>query len=397
MSALAALKVLDFGQGVAGPYCGQFLADFGADVIKVEPPRGDWSRAMGTGEGVFYSVNRNKRGICLDLRDLDVQDLVRAAAEEVDVIIESFRPGVMSKFGLDYATLSRLNPKLIYCSITGFGSSGPNVDLPAGDSIMQAYAGLMSINGEQDGPPLRLGNVVSDMLAGMNGFSGVLLALLARASSSHGQHVQISLLNSLVAFQAPPLTEFLRTNIPPERVGNNHPLIAPSGSIATKDGSITFTVFDHQWSNFCNGLGLEYLKHNPHYESSQARQRYRYSLNEILAPIFKLRTSKEWINKLQQMDVLCAPVNSYSDVISDPQVIYNELIGILPTSHGDVSPNIANPITVAGQLDHGRAAPALGEHTAQVLSGTWGVSRERMNMLFEKGVIIRKTEIKQKN
>jgi len=388
MPALTALQVLDFGQGVAGPYCGQFLGDHGADVVKIEPPRGDWSRTMGTGGGVFLSVNRNKRGVCLDLRDAEIRDLVRAAAAKADVIIESFRPGVMDKFGLDYATLRNENPGLVYCSVTGFGSSGPNTDLPAGDSIMQAYAGLMSINGERGGLPLRLGNVVSDMLAGMNAFSGVLLALMSRARNGAGQHVQTSLLDSLVAFQAPPLMEFLKTGVAPERLGNDHPLIAPSGAIATQDGSITFTVFDHQWQAFCQGLELAELAHHPDYASSQARQKHRDALKAVLAPVFQSRSSRDWIARLRKMDILCAPVNSYPDLVNDPQVVHNRLIHTLPAQGDGQTPNIANPLKMADQQDRHRAAPGLGEHTEQVLAASWGIPQETLHRLRSKGTII---------
>jgi len=387
MPALTALRVLDFGQGVAGPYCGQFLADHGADVVKIEPPRGDWSRTMGTGAGVFLSVNRNKRGVCLDLRDAEVQDLVRAAAINADVIVESFRPGVMDKFGLDYSSLREQNTQLVYCSVTGFGASGPNAHLPAGDSIMQAYAGLMSINGERGGPPLRLGNVISDMLAGMNAFSGVLLALMQRTRCGQGQHVQISLLDSLVAFQAPPLMEFLTTGVAPERMGNDHPLIAPSGAIATQDGSITFTVFDHQWQDFCDGLGLAALKRDPAFASSHARQKNRDALHAVLVPIFQASSSAQWIEKLRRMDILCAPVNSYAELLNDPQVLHNALIDSLPAGPGRQFPNIANPVRMEDTPAEPRVAPRLGEHTEDVLCAGWGVSQKTIHRLCEKGVI----------
>ena len=277
---LAGVRVLDFGQGVAGPYAGQLLADQGADVIKVEPPRGDWAREMGVRDanglsGTFASVNRNKRGLCLDMRLAEGKDLARRLALKADVVIESFRPGVMDRLGLGYEALKKDSPRLIYCAVTGFGEDGPNVDLPAGDSTMQAYGALMSIVGERDGAPLRVGNVVSDMLAGMNAYSAVLLALLQRGNSAPGTRIGVSLLDSLVAFQAPPLTEFLLTGQLPKRQGNAHPLIAPSGAVKTKDGHIVFTVLDHQWTGFCAGLGLAALATDPRFATSTDRQKNR--------------------------------------------------------------------------------------------------------------------------
>ena len=317
---LQGLRVLDFGQGVAGPYCAQLLGDQGADVIKIEPPRGDWARTMGVQDGsgltgTFVAVNRNKRGLCLDLRRAEAVEIARRLALAADVIVESFRPGVMDRMGLGREALRGENPRLVYCSVTGFGDSGPNVDLPAGDSIMQAYGGLMSIIGERDGDPLRVGNVVSDMLAGANAFNGVLLALLKRTATRGGGDVRVALLDSIVAFQAPPLTEFLLTGKAPRRLGNEHPLIAPSGAVRTADGQINYTVFDHQWPAFCESMGVASLASDARFADTGRRQRNRDALNAELGAIFATRTSREWLERLREMDILCAPINEYPALV----------------------------------------------------------------------------------
>lgn len=369
---LDGLRVLDFGQGVAGPYCAQLLGDQGADVIKVEPPRGDWSRTMGQTNdagltGTFVAVNRNKRGLCVDLREAQALAAVRKLALEADVLVESFRPGVMDRLGLGRAALREGNPDLVYCAVTGFGASGPNVELPAGDSIMQAYGGLMSIIGERDGDPLRVGNVVSDMLAGTNAFSGVLLAIMKRKRAGRGIDVDVSLLDSVVAFQAPPLTEYLLTGNVPRRLGNDHPLIAPSGSARTKDGRINYTVFDHQWSAFCAGMGVAALAGDERFRESGLRQRHRDALNAALAPVFAQGTSAEWLAKLRALDVLCAPINEYPALVADEQVRHNGLVGEARDAAGRAIPMLRNPVRLDGEEGEHRAPPRLGEHTAEIL------------------------------
>ena len=393
---LEGVRVLDFGQGVAGPYCGQLLADQGAEVIKIEPARGDWSRTMGVaGEdgqsAVFVSVNRGKRGIGLDLRQPEALRLARGLASDCDVLIESFRPGVMDRLGLGRTDLRKAQPRLIYCSVTGFGPDGPNVDLPAGDSTMQAYGGLMSIIGERDGEPLRVGNVVSDMLAGMNAFSGVLLALLRRKAGVPGSDVHVSLLDSIVAFQAPPLTEYLMTGHPPQRLGNEHPLIAPSGSMRTADGAITFTVFDHQWRRFCESLGVEPLASDPRFATSAGRQRHRDELRGFLSPLFAAGTREQWLGRLRAMDVLCAPINEYPELVADPQVRHNGLIGDLGAGATSY-PSIRNPIRGIEGTSAPSAPPRLGEHTRAVLRDACGLAAGEIQDLIDRGIVFAASE-----
>lgn len=390
---LEGLRVLDFGQGVAGPYCGQHLGDHGADVIKIEPPRGDWARTMGAQDGsglsgTFVAVNRNKRGLCLDLRRPEAAEIALALAATADVVVESFRPGVMDRLGLGRETLRRANPRLVYCCVTGFGESGPNVDLPAGDSIMQAYGGLMSIIGERDGGPLRVGNVVSDMLAGTNAFSGVLLALLTRAATGKGGDVRVSLLDSIVAFQAPPLTEYLLTGSLPRRLGNEHPLIAPSGAVRTRDGQINFTVFDHQWRAFCASLGIEQLAEDPRFADTGARQKNRDALNNQLAPIFATRSSVDWIEALRRMDVLCAPLNDYPALVADPQVRHNEMIASVSDALQRAIPMVRSPINVDLHPPRHAAPPRLGEHTRQILQSDLGLEESRVTQLLTANIAL---------
>ncbi len=392
-SPLGGLRVLDFGQGVAGPYCGQLLADHGADVVKVEPPRGDWARTMGAQDasglsGTFVAVNRNKRGLCLDLRNPEAVDVARRLALRADVIVESFRPGVMARLGLGGAALRRENPGLVYCSVTGFGDSGPNVELAAGDSIMQAYGGLMSIIGERDGGPLRVGNVVSDMLAGGNAFSGVLLALLARSTTGRGEDVRVSLLDSIVAFQAPPLTEYLMTGRTPRRVGNEHPLIAPSGTARTRDGLMNYTVLDHQWVAFCEGLGVARLAGDPRFATSAERQRHRDPLNQELASVFSGRTTAEWLDALRAIDVLCSPIHDYPALAADPQVKHNGLIQSVRDAAGREIPMLRNPVRLSGARPAYRAPPRLGEHTCDVLKADLGLDDARIEALARAGAAI---------
>ncbi|MBK8324659.1 MAG: CoA transferase [Betaproteobacteria bacterium] len=388
---LEGLRVLDFGQGVAGPYAAQLLGDHGADVIKVEPPRGDWARTMGAQDGsglsgTFVAVNRNKRGLCLDLGKPAAVDLARDLARRADVVVESFRPGVMDRLGLGCAALQQVNPKLVYCSVTGFGDSGPNVRLPAGDSIMQAYGGLMSIIGERDGGPLRVGNVVSDMLAGANAFGGILLSLFSRTTTGKGGHVRVSLLDSIVAFQAPPLTEFLLTGDPPKRLGNEHPLIAPSGAVRTRDGQINFTVFDHQWRDFCEGLGLAALPDDPRFAGTGERQKNRDALSRELSAVFAKRTSAEWIEALRAIDVLCAPINDYPALVRDPQVLHNALIQTAVNAEGREFPLVRNAVAIDGETQCLSSPPRLGEHTAAILEAELGLGGPEVAKLLADGV-----------
>jgi crotonobetainyl-CoA:carnitine CoA-transferase CaiB-like acyl-CoA transferase len=389
---LDGLRVLDFGQGVAGPYCAQLLGDHGAKVIKVEPPRGDWCRTLGAEAasgftGAFISVNRNKRALCLDLKREEAVRIAHALALKADVVLESFRPGVMERLGLGYQALRKERPKLVYCDVTGFGSSGPNIDLPATDSTMQAYGGLMSINGELDGEPLRVGNVVSDMLAGMNAFSGILLALLSRGVSGEGRRVSVSLLDSIVAFQAPTISEYLVTGKEPRRVGNQHPLSAAAGVYRTRDGAISFTVMERKWAGFCAGLALRRLADDPRFATAGARQNNREALREVLVPMFLARSTGEWLEILRGMDLNCSPINNYPSLLEDPQVVHNGLLKAFSGAGVGSLPTLRTPVRLEGEPPRLAPPPRKGEHSNDILARELGYAAAEIVALNASGAV----------
>ncbi|MCH7479346.1 MAG: CoA transferase, partial [SAR324 cluster bacterium] len=284
---LQGLRVADFSQGVAGPYCALLLGDLGAEVVKVEPPRGDWIRVVGRKveagmSPTYISMNRNKKAFCLEMKDPGGLEAARRLAGKSDVVVESFRPGVMKRFGLDHETLSGENPQMVYASVTGFGNSGPYVDLPGADSVIQAMGGIMSINGEAGGDPLRFGMFMVDMITGMSAYQGLLAALLGRERGGGGQYLSVSLLDAILSFQAPPLTEYLMYGALPERNGNVNSYVAPSGVFKTRDSFLMFTTLDHQWERGAKALGLESLVDDPRYVSNDARLANRDSLLEMV-------------------------------------------------------------------------------------------------------------------
>jgi len=391
---LTGLRVLDFSQGGAGPYCAQLLGDQGADVIKIEPPRGDWAREMGAFNpaigmtATFAAMNRNKRGICLDLRQPAARDVAMRLCRTADVLVEAFRPGVMDRMGMGWGDLSRVNPRLVYCSINGFGLTGPNKDLPASDSVLQPYGGLMSIVGEEDGDPLRVANIVSDMLAAVNAFGCVMLGLYRRAGSGQGSHVSTNLLDSIVAFQATNVSEYLMTGVAPRRMGNRHPLIASSGVYKASDGHIAMAVLDHYWPAFCEAMEVKALSEDPRFTTPEARQQHRRALWALLQDTVGARPVAHWLERFRVRDILCAPVQDYPALVRDPQVIHNRIVGEVRTGSGAAIPMIKNPMTMEGLQPDYKPPPSLGEHTRAVLGDELGLSGDEIDRLIATGAAV---------
>lgn len=372
MLPLAGMRVIDFSQGVAGPYGTMLLAEFGADVIKIEPLRGDWGRTLGTlvsenESAPYLAINRNKRSIAIDLKNPECLAAAKKLVADADIVVQNFRPGVMARYGLDYPTLSATRPELIYCSVSGFGSKGPAMDYPSGDSTMQAWAGLMSIVGGPDDEPTRVGNVVSDILAGMNIFQGALLAVLNRERTGKGTEVEVALLDSMIAFQTPAFAEFLATGQPPPRTGNDHPLVSPSGLFKTAASSIVFSVLQHQWADFCKFFDVPELTHDPRFAQSADRIVNRAALNAILRQLFAAESTEEALRRLRLCDVPCAPVNDYAAVAADPQVQLNALLARIEHPQLGPVPFVRTPVKVRGMEPPNGHAPLLGEHTDAVL------------------------------
>lgn len=379
---LAGMRLLDFSQGVAGPYGAMLLTDLGADTIKVEPPDGDWSRTVGTvlqphESSAHLSLNRGKRSVCLDLKSDQGRAEAHCLSARADIVVHNFRPGVMERFGLDYATLAATNPRLVYGTIIGFGEEGPLAGAAATDSIMQAFGGLMSITGDEEGPPLRVGNMVSDMLAGVYLCQGVLAAVLVVLRGGSGQHLRVSLLDALVAFQAAPVTEYLQTGRVPERRGRNHPLIAPSGTYAAMDGAITLVATQRLWPRFCAAIGAPELAFEPRFATNEARLANRDSLDGAISRFVATRTRTQLLETFRAHDVACAPIHNYRELVENEQVQANSLIRAWEHPVLGAQLGIRNPVRYSSMELAWRAPPMFGEHTDKVLVEGWESASDR--------------------
>lgn len=389
---LQGTRVADFSQGVAGPIAAMLLADLGATVIKVEPKRGDWVRSVGRKvengmSPTYVSMNRNKKGICVDMKDAEGLQAVTRLARKSDIVVESFRPGVMERFGLAYEQLRGEQPGLVYASVTGYGRSGPYVDLPGADSVIQAMGGIMSINGVAGGEPLRFGMFMVDMIAGMTAYQGILAALLGKAQSGEGQNVNVSLLDAILAFQAPLLTEYLMHGLLPERNGNVNSFVAPSGVFKTKDSYMMFTVLDHLWANCCQALGMEELRHDARFADNAGRLAHREALLPRVRDKLAEKTTAEWLALLREHDILCAPINDYEKLVNDPQVLANGVLGTLRHPALGTLPNVRNPVQFGALELTYTPPPVLGEHSRAVLQDELGYSTAEVDALVAADVI----------
>lgn len=365
--------VVEFAAGVAGPGAGQLLGAHGAQVVKIEPPWGDWSREMGSGpqaeqvSSVFLSANCNKLGMCLDLADPESLAIAKDLIARADVVLESFRPHVMPKLGLGYEQVAEINPSVVYASITGFGKDGPHSHLPSSDTVMQPYGGIMSIIGEEGGPPMRVGGVlVSDTLAANNMFASIILALYERQRTGNGSRVEVNLVDSIVSFQASALTDYLMTGQLPRRSGQRHPLANPAGAFRAQDGYIAFVVFERAWERFCDQLGLHELKADERFLTKSSRDAHRDELWDALEAILQDRSVDEWVTALRAADIPCAPVNNYAQLVDDPQVRYNGIIE--PLTIDDREYKVVRPAVPGPRgLQPAMPPPDLGEQTEQIL------------------------------
>ena len=406
MKPLDGVRVLDLSRSLAGPWATQVLADFGADVIKVErPDGGDDTRGWGppwlhdvdglpTAESAYYlCANRGKRSVAIDFTGEQGQKLIREMAKHCDVLMENYKVGGLAKYGLDYASLKAINPKLVYCSITGYGQTGPYAKRAGYDAAIQAIGGLMSITGEPEGTPggvpQKVGVAATDLMTGMYAVAAILAALRHAERHGEGQHIDLALLDTQVAWLANQASNYLVGGVVPKRQGSSHPNIVPYQVMPTADGYFMLAVGnDSQFARFCDIIGEPELASDPRYTTNAARVANRDSLVPELEQRLATEPSAHWLTELERATVPCAPVNRIDQVFDDPQVQARGMRIELPHPTAGHVPGVANPVRFsATPIEYGHAAPGLGEHTEAVLEELLGLDADELAALGESGVI----------
>ncbi|MBI6921401.1 CoA transferase [Pseudomonas monteilii] len=406
MGALSHLRVLDLSRVLAGPWSGQILADLGADVIKVERPgSGDDTRAWGppflkdaagenTSEAAYYlSANRNKRSVTIDFTQPEGQRLVRELAAKSDIVIENFKVGGLAAYGLDYQSLKAINPQLIYCSITGFGQTGPYAKRAGYDFMIQGLGGLMSLTGRPEGEegagPVKVGVALTDILTGLYSTVAMLAALAHREQTGVGQHVDMALLDVQVACLANQAMNYLTTGNPPSRLGNAHPNIVPYQDFPTADGDFILTVGnDGQFRKFAEVAGQPQWADDPRFVTNKQRVANRAELIPLIRQATVFKTTAEWVSQLEAAGVPCGPINDLAQMFQDPQVLARGLaVSIAHPLAGSV-PQVASPIRLSETpVEYRRAPPLLGEHTEVVLEEVLGLEAGEVQRLRDAGVL----------
>jgi len=403
---LSHLTILDLSRVLAGPWCTQLLADLGATVIKIErPDGGDDTRAWGppylkdaaghdTSEAAYYlSCNRGKLSVAVDFTTPDGQRIVRDLARRADVLIENYKVGGLAKYGLDYASLAALNPRLVYASITGFGQNGPYADRAGYDFIIQGMSGFMSVTGERDdlpgGGPQKAGIAITDLMTGMYATIAIQAALAHRDRTGEGQWIDVCLFDSAVAMMAVMNLNFLVTGKPPSRAGNAHQNIVPYQVFACADGHVIVAVGnDSQFAKFCDAAGRPEWAADSRFAKNADRVRYRDVLVPLIADVMKTRTQHAWLAGLEAQGVPCGPINRLDQVFSDPQLIARGLKMDLPHPLAGSVPQVGTPIGFSRtQPEYERGPPLLGEHTAAVLRERLALTDDAIAALAARGVI----------
>ncbi|MEE4664933.1 CaiB/BaiF CoA-transferase family protein [Pseudomonas alliivorans] len=406
MGALSHIRVLDLSRVLAGPWAGQILADLGADVIKVERPVcGDDTRSWGppflkdeagqnTTEAAYYlSANRNKQSVTIDFTRPEGQQLVRELVAKSDIVIENFKVGGLAAYGLDYASLKAVNPKLIYCSITGFGQTGPYARRAGYDFMIQGLGGLMSLTGRPDGDegagPVKVGVALTDILTGLYSTTAILAGLAHRDQSGTGQHIDMALLDVQVACLANQAMNYLTTGVAPKRLGNAHPNIVPYQDFPTADGDFILTVGnDSQFRKFAEVAGQSQWATDPRFLTNKLRVANRGELIPLIRQATVFKTTAQWVDELEAAGVPCGPVNDLAQVFADPQVLARGLAIELPHTLGGRVAQVASPIRLSETpVEYRRAPPLLGEHTSEVLQALLGMSEGEVVALKGAGVL----------
>ncbi len=394
MKPLDDLFVVDLSRILSGPVCTMLLADMGAEVIKVEPPpSGDDSRQWGPPffgriSTYFLSVNRGKKSLGLNLKTDEGRLILWKLIERADVLIENFRPGVLEKLGFGYEAVAKVNQRLVYCSISGFGHTGPYRDRPGYDVIAQGESGIMDITGYPDGPPAKLGASLADVVAGLYAFNGILLALLARHKTAKGQHVDISLLDGMVSTLTYQALIYLSTGRSPQRLGTRHPSIVPYECFKAQDGFVNIAVTNQkQWENFCRVLGFAELATDPRFDTMKARLAHYGELRPLIDRVISKMTRAETIARMSEVGIPAGPINTVGEILEDPHIHAREMV--VELTHPEYGPfkALGIPIKLSdtpAAVD--KAPPRFGEHNREVLSKL-GYTADDIHKLAEAGVI----------
>jgi crotonobetainyl-CoA:carnitine CoA-transferase CaiB-like acyl-CoA transferase len=399
---LSHVKVLDLSRVLAGPWAGQNLADLGAEVIKVERPKvGDDSRAFGPpwvkdksgkdtrDSAYFTSANRGKKSITVNISSPAGQEIVRALARGADVLIENYKFGDLARYGLGYDDLKALNPRLIYCSVTGFGQTGPYRERPGYDFMIQGMGGMMSVTGDAQGEPMRAGVPVADIITGMYASIAICAALAHRAETGRGQHLDLALLDSQIALLAYQNTNYFATGKPPSRIGNLHPNIVPYQPFRTADGEVIIACGnDNLYRKFCEAAGCPELASDARFATNGKRVENRVELTRLLQGIFAKRPTQDWLELLEAAGVPNGPINDVAQVFEEPQVKARGVRVELEHPAAGMLPTVASPMRFSGTpLQHKLAPPLLGQHTEEILCERLGKSAAQIAALRAEGVI----------
>jgi len=399
---LTGFRVLDLSRILAGPWASQMLADLGAEVIKIERPgSGDDTRGWGppympdqsgnaTSEAAyFHAANRGKQSVCIDMSQSAGQRLIKQLVGHCDVFIENFKVGGLKKYGLDYESMKRINPGLVYCSITGFGQNGPYAARAGYDFMIQAMGGMMSVTGEADGQPMKIGVALADVLTGLYAANAIQAALIHQQKTGAGQYIDMALLDVQVATLANQAMNFLASGESPQRRGNSHPNIVPYQAFQTGDGHIILAIGnDAQFERFCRLAGRDELAVDARFRSNSDRVRFRDALVPQVASIMLQKSSADWLVALNTEGIPCGPINDIEQVFADPQVQHRGLQ--LELDHPDAGKvaSVANPIKMSlTPVQYDRAPPLLGQHTGEVLARLLGLDAQEISRLQQDNII----------
>ncbi|HLT19927.1 MAG TPA: CoA transferase [Thermomicrobiales bacterium] len=392
---LSGIRVLDLGRHLAGPTAGMWLGDLGADVIKIEwPPHGDHGRASGPpffeGESAFFiSANRNKRSAVIDCKTPEGQEIFRKLAATADVVIENFRPGVMEALNIGYERIAETNPGIIYLSVSGFGADGPVADRPGLDQIIQGFSGLMSVTGFEDGPPVRVGIPIADLVTGLFGAYGVLAALQARERTGKGQRVETSLLESMVGLLAFQATRYLNGAGVPPPAGNHHPINAPYGVFRASDGYITIgAAGDKRWPQFCALIDAPEFLEDERFKDNGGRYENRELLADLISEKLQAKTVDEWVEIFNREGIPSGPIYNMEQALEHPQIKHREMVVEVPHPTMGVARLLGLPVKFKETPGQIFAPPLLGQHTAEVLAEL-GIDDAELERLEQAGVIMR--------